>query len=307
MGFKRNHARIAWVVPLLSLFLLPLPCRSETYEWEDYRLAYAMDISLSNPAEVNVRLPAEMLQAVELLLSVDVALTSGYGAVYLSVNDNQTDRLLVARDESLEAVVRIPAAALKPGMNKLLFYDEKGFAGNMIRRLAFNLPGQAGALTPPAPTEKTLPTIPEASRAKIAVIQFEALNPKDGEKGLGLMVSEMFTTELVNVDAYKIIEREQLNKVLAELSLAQSGVLASADVQKIGKILEIDALVTGSVINIGDMLRIDSRVIDVANGMILAAESRVVKLDLKEMESGVREMVLAVTLKYYRKDSALWD
>jgi TolB-like protein len=292
---------------------LPYPCLSETSIWEDYSKPFTDAISLSEPAAVNVFMPADILDTNQKIsLAVDVLLTTEYGAIYLSINDVAGEKRLISYDVSHEALIQIPTTAFKYGANTLFFFDEKGFAGNMIRRLEFKIPAPdqkevAGKKDDPG-TAKPLESIREApitiadeSKVKIAVIQFNSLNRGDEDKHLGSMIAEMFTTELVNINAYKIIEREQLNKVLTELSMAQTGVLDSTDVQRIGKILGIDAIVTGSVIKIGDTLRIDSRVIEVGTGMIRTAESRVVNLDLRAIELGVREMTLGMTRKYYNK------
>jgi TolB-like protein len=298
---------------MMIILCFPYACFSETHDWEDYSKPFADEISLSETAAVTVLLPDDILDTCqEISLAIDVLLTTGYGTVYLTINDAAGEKRLVSRDESHETVIQIPTAAFKHGANTLFFFDEKGFAGNMIRRLEFRIPvldqkdvapGENNPETskPPEPVREAPIAIPEASRSKIAVIQFSSLNRGDEDKHLGPMIAEMFTTELVRINAYKIIEREQLTKVLTELSLVQTGVLDSGDVQRVGKILGTDAIVTGSVIKIGDTLRIDSRVIDVGTGVILTAESRVVKLDLHAIESGVREMTLGMTRRYYDK------
>ena len=93
----------------------------------------------------------------------------------------------------------------------------------------------------------TAPVIPDKKKYKIAVMKFQALNDSSGGGNLGTMVSEMFTTEVVNSEAFKIVEREQLKKVIDELNEGQSGIIDSTEAQKIGKMLGASAIITGSV------------------------------------------------------------
>ena len=77
----------------------------------------------------------------------------------------------------------------------------------------------------------------------------------------------MFTTEVANSEAFKIIERDQLKKVLDEIAVGQSGIIDTSDARQLGKILGADAIITGSVMKIEEELRIDSRMIEVKTGV----------------------------------------
>jgi hypothetical protein len=64
----------------------------------------------------------------------------------------------------------------------------------------------------------------------------------------------------------------------------------------------IEQMPEPEAIYIGEMLRIDSRFIDVGSGMILAAQSRVISFDLHAIAAGVGEMALEMTRVYYKSD-----
>jgi curli biogenesis system outer membrane secretion channel CsgG len=70
---------------------------------------------------------------------------------------------------------------------------------------------------------------------------------QQAKPNIGQMVSSMLVTELVKDGTYKVVERNQMQGVLKEQKLANSGTVSSADAAKIGKVLGVSAIVTGSV------------------------------------------------------------
>jgi TolB-like protein len=117
-------------------------------------------------------------------------------------------------------------------------------------------------------------------------------------------ISEMFTTEVANSEAFKIIERDQLKKVLDEIAVGQSGIIDTSDARQLGKILGADAIITGSVMKIEEELRIDSRMIEVKTGVIMSAERKICKEILSDISSKVIEITNSLSEKFYQKNTA---
>lgn len=159
---------------------------------------------------------------------------------------------------------------------------------------------QAVTVSTTSPPVTSARVIPDKKKYRIAVMKFQALNDTSENSRLGTMVSEMFTTEVVNSDAFKIVEREQLRKIMAELNVGQSGIIDTTEAQKIGKMLGASAIITGSVMKMGDQLRIDSRIIEVETGIIAGAESRICQESLSDIGQKVVEMTNGLADKYYR-------
>ena len=88
---------------------------------------------------------------------------------------------------------------------------------------------------------------------------------------------------------------------MGELRIGQSGVLDTTDAQKLGKILGAGAIITGSVMKMGDSLRIDSRIIEVETGIIVSAERRICKEDLTDISRNIADMTAALAQKFYKK------
>ena len=108
------------------------------------------------------------------------------------------------------------------------------------------------------------------NKKKIAVIEFSNLNR--GVTEFGQFLAEELITQLflVNVGKFDVVERQQLQKIIDEHHLGSSGLLDGAAMGKIGKILGVDAIVSGSITDLGNSVKINARLIAVDTGMVFA-------------------------------------
>jgi TolB-like protein len=137
-------------------------------------------------------------------------------------------------------------------------------------------------------------------KIKIGIIEFQSLHEEAKKDILGKVFSEVLTTSFVNADAFKIIEREQMEKVVKELQLTQSGMIDPSSAKQIGKMVGADAILTGSVIKFGNDMRVDARIIEVESGIILTAEKAMGKSDLKSIGTMADVIVQNLVNKFYR-------
>jgi TolB-like protein len=156
------------------------------------------------------------------------------------------------------------------------------------------------ALADRTPSIEKPKIIIKGEKVKIGIIEFQSLNEEAKKDNLGKIVSEMLTTSFVNSESFKIIEREQLQKVIKEFQLSQSGIIDTSYAKQIGKITGADAIVTGSVTKIGNDLRLDARIIDVESGIILTAEKSEGKVDLKSIGMMTDQIVGNLVNKFYK-------
>jgi hypothetical protein len=70
-----------------------------------------------------------------------------------------------------------------------------------------------------------------------------------------------------------VIERQLLNKVIAEQKLSLSGIVDVASAKQLGKILGVDAIVSGTITNLAQSLKVNARLISTQTGEIFAAAS----------------------------------
>jgi len=125
-------------------------------------------------------------------------------------------------------------------------------------------------------------------KRRVAVIDFET---KEGyARRLGTTASSILMTEIGKSGKFILVEREKINKLLEEQKLGQTGVIDSNTACVVGKILGVNAIVTGCVSQFGVNTEsshaliaqskrqiaeatVDIRIIDATNGRVLYVDS----------------------------------
>lgn len=143
------------------------------------------------------------------------------------------------------------------------------------------VPRQSAPATPQAPTKNI----------SIAVIRFKTLNKEAQEISLGELVSETFTSSLVNSRGFKIIEREQLDKVVKEMEMNQTGFIETTDAVEIGKMLHADAIITGSVALLNNQIQLNARIIEIESAYVISAETKTTSYTLHNITLLANEIV----------------
>ncbi len=105
----------------------------------------------------------------------------------------------------------------------------------------------------------------------IAVFLFEDANARTGQTKLGQTLTEMLITALIQADKFTVMERVQLEKVLKEQSLSQSGIIDTETAVEVGKLSGLEGVVMGSISQLKSSIEADSRLIEVETGKALAA------------------------------------
>lgn len=96
----------------------------------------------------------------------------------------------------------------------------------------------------------------------------------------GHVISERFTTELINRKAMRVVERDKIEKVLGELKLQNSGAIDRESAKKVGGMLGADLLVVGGMVELpGKVLELNIRMASVESGEALAAVTGRVRKD----------------------------
>ncbi|KAF0119964.1 MAG: hypothetical protein FD151_1817 [bacterium] len=170
---------------------------------------------------------------------------------------------------------------MRTGLIITLFLFTLGCAG---------MPMMTTAPPPEKPVEKQAPKIvSKGPKKRVGIVDFE--NKTTYGKGrLGSSASDILNTELFKTGAFIVVERAQLQKVLGEQALGQSGIMNPATAAEAGKILGLNAMVTGSISQFGVKTEgqdygvykqkvqkaectVDVRVVDTTTGQILFADS----------------------------------
>jgi curli biogenesis system outer membrane secretion channel CsgG len=86
-------------------------------------------------------------------------------------------------------------------------------------------------------------------KKRVAVINFEDKAGYGHNVGRG--VADMLVTSLVESEKFIVIEREELDEILKEQGLGQSGLVTPQSAAKVGQLLGIQRIITGSVTEFG--------------------------------------------------------
>jgi len=116
---------------------------------------------------------------------------------------------------------------------------------------------------------------------RFAVLPFENVGEETIERSLGLVVSDLVTTDLARDHRLPLVERGQLGEVMAELALQQSGAIDDKQVLTLGKMAGARALIVGRVADGGAEFVVSVRAVDAESGSVLVAEE--VKLPKSEL------------------------
>jgi TolB-like protein len=113
-------------------------------------------------------------------------------------------------------------------------------------------------------------------KQRIAVLEFTDLQGQ--VTNFGRYLSEELITRLYDSTKFKVVERQLLNKVISEQKLSLTGVVDPDSARKLGSVLGVDAIVSGTVADRGDTLKINARLIDSQTGEVFsAAATEIVK------------------------------
>ncbi len=102
----------------------------------------------------------------------------------------------------------------------------------------------------PADTVDYSKLVTHGPKKRIAIAEF--VNKTQYAKGrIGTQASDQLATHLVKSNAFIVIEREQLAKVMGEQALGQTGAVKGETAAKVGELLGAQALITGSITEFG--------------------------------------------------------
>jgi curli biogenesis system outer membrane secretion channel CsgG len=135
-------------------------------------------------------------------------------------------------------------------------------------------------------------------KKRVAVFIFDDKTDRSfgwwNKKGVGEGMSDMLITELVKSGNYRVVERTELDEILKEQNLSQSGVVSAESAAEIGKVLGVELAVMGAVTEFGykksdtggrvknfglgvssqsATVAIDCRMVNTSSGEIMSAEN----------------------------------
>ncbi len=131
-------------------------------------------------------------------------------------------------------------------------------------------------------------------KTKIAVLDFEMQGEGHETADMGEIVAEWLITAFVKKGRFEVVERRMLKKILSEQQLTESGIINEKSAGKLGKILGVKTLITGSVMKLKNVIEVNARIIDAENASIIAAEtiSSTTAMRLEELIAQMAEKIM---------------
>jgi len=109
-------------------------------------------------------------------------------------------------------------------------------------------------------------------KIQIAVLDFSDVTRLAREAGYGEAISSMLSTAFVKYKKFTVVERKKIEEVIQEQRLELTGITETSEIEKIGKLLNTDVVVFGTVSKIGELIVIDVRLVNTATGEMIFAE-----------------------------------
>ncbi len=113
---------------------------------------------------------------------------------------------------------------------------------------------------------------------RLAVVPFTASNASSQENVFGEYLTELVIGQISENTQFKLFERSRLDAIFKENELMLSGMMKPSEAIKIGQLLPIDMLFSGTYTKLKSYVDVSGRLIDVVSGEIVISYSGRVKM-----------------------------
>ncbi|MBL8991874.1 MAG: hypothetical protein JNM63_00945 [Spirochaetia bacterium] len=126
----------------------------------------------------------------------------------------------------------------------------------------------------------TLP-LQAGDKPRLAVMNLEA---RGVSKDFAASVSDLLMSELSSVGEFEVVERQQMDKIMKEQTLQQSGVLSDSGIVEVGKLLAAKKTIVGSVASFDFGKVVTIRLINVETGAVEVSDKQIASSESKILE-----------------------
>jgi curli biogenesis system outer membrane secretion channel CsgG len=130
-------------------------------------------------------------------------------------------------------------------------------------------------------------------KKRLAVSRFEDRSGH-GYHNLGQGVADMLATALVKSGKFMVMERQELDRVISEQKLGESGLVTAETAPKVGKLLGVELLVVGSITEFGTKENTISGGISMFGGGVTRKTARCV-VDIRLVNTTTGEIIATET------------
>ena len=109
-------------------------------------------------------------------------------------------------------------------------------------------------------------SISQTKKNRIAVLDLAAVGVSKVES---ITFADRLRSELVKIGAFFIVERSEMNDILAEQGFQMTGCTSEECAVEAGKLLNVNQICAGSIVKVGNLFTVAVRIIDVETGTVL--------------------------------------
>ncbi len=109
----------------------------------------------------------------------------------------------------------------------------------------------------------------ESEKRIVAVLQYDNNTGDERYEHLGRAFSSMMISDLSAIERIRLVERERLDELLAELDFQQSGYVDPESAQTVGMMLGAQYVVAGAFLTVDPDMRLDTRIAKVETSEIV--------------------------------------
>ncbi|MFP4164807.1 MAG: CsgG/HfaB family protein [Chitinispirillaceae bacterium] len=124
-------------------------------------------------------------------------------------------------------------------------------------------------------------------KINIALVDLEGKNVSATEASI---VSDFLREELFKTNKFTVLERSQMDEILKEQGFQQTGCTDSDCAIKIGRILNVESIVIGSLGRLGNSYIVAARLIDLEKGTMILADRVSHKGPIEDISQSVRKL-----------------
>jgi TolB-like protein len=137
----------------------------------------------------------------------------------------------------------------------------------------------------------------------IAVIEFEGLGISQAEAKALTNELEIY---LSNLGVYRVIERGEMENILQEQGLQQTGCISSECAVEIGKLVGAQLLVSGSISKVGSIFSVTAKILDVKTGDLVKSASYKVRGQIETVSiEGMADIASQLTGKFVKPTTVI--
>jgi TolB-like protein len=244
-------------------------------------------MSAAGPVDVTIRLSAASI--VELEISSNYKIFGKYEGV-VSAEESKKNQL-GADDVAAKKGYGFDYGALQRAVDRvtkttnyiLISMEDikKKIAANRSVLVA-RMNGGSGGLD-----GKTVSGKNATKKLNIAVAELQAQNVSTGDASV---IADMFRVALVKTGQFNVVEKSNMDKILAEQAFQNTGCTSEECAVKLGRLLNVKRMLVGSFGKLMNKYFVNVRVVDVETSGIVFAES-VKGETVEEIEAGVKSLV----------------